>query len=46
VWGHESEIESNTLDAYVKLVRDKIDAPPRRRLIQTLRGFGYILRDE
>jgi DNA-binding response OmpR family regulator len=46
VWGHESEIESNTLDAYVKLVRDKIETPPRRRLIQTLRGFGYILRDE
>jgi DNA-binding response OmpR family regulator len=46
VWGHDAEIESNTLDAYVKLVRDKVDAPPNRRLIQTLRGFGYIVREE
>ena len=46
VWGQDAEIESNTLDAYVKLVRDKVDGPPHRRLIQTLRGFGYILREE
>ncbi len=46
VWGQETEIESNTLDTYVKLVRDKVDVPPHRRVIHTLRGFGYIVRDD
>jgi DNA-binding response OmpR family regulator len=46
VWGQDADIESNTVDAYVKLVRSKIDVPPHRRLIHTLRGFGYIVRDD
>ena len=46
VWGQDADIESNTVDAYVKLVRGKIDVPPHRRLIHTLRGFGYIVRDD
>ena len=45
VWGYESNIESNTLDAFIHLLRAKVDGPPRRRLIHTVRGIGYSLRE-
>jgi DNA-binding response OmpR family regulator len=44
VWGYESNIESNTLDAFIHLLRAKVDAPHRRKLIHTVRGIGYCLR--
>lgn len=46
VWSGEAEIESNTLDAFVRLLRAKVDAPGERRLVQTVRGVGYCLRPE
>jgi two-component system response regulator MprA len=46
VWGFEDDVESNTVDAYVKLLRDKIETGGRSRLIHTVRGYGYILREE
>lgn len=45
VWGYESSVESNTLDAFIHLLRAKVDSPPRRRLIHTVRGIGYSLRE-
>jgi DNA-binding response OmpR family regulator len=45
VWGYERSIESNTLDAFIHLLRSKVDSPPRRRLIHTVRGVGYSLRE-
>jgi DNA-binding response OmpR family regulator len=46
VWGFDREIEENTLDAFVRLLRSKVDANGRRKLIQTVRGVGYMLRVE
>jgi DNA-binding response OmpR family regulator len=46
VWGAGSDIESNTLDAFVRLLRAKIEAPGEARLLQTIRGIGYCLRAE
>jgi two-component system response regulator MprA len=46
VWGYDSSIESNTLDAFIHLLRSKVDAPAKRRLIHTVRGIGYCLRAE
>ena len=46
VWGFEEDIELNTVDAFIKLLRDKIDSGHDRKLIQTVRGYGYILREE
>jgi len=46
IWGHEREIEDNTLDAFVRLLRQKVDAGERPRLIHTVRGVGYVLREE
>ena len=41
VWGFDREIENNTLDAFVKKLRLKIDSDYKEKLIQTVRGFGY-----
>jgi DNA-binding response OmpR family regulator len=44
--GGRREVESNTLDAFVKAIRHKLDAGGRPRLIHTVRGVGYSLREE
>jgi DNA-binding response OmpR family regulator len=41
VWGFESEIEPNTLDAFVRLLRRKIDGASGVKLLRTMRGVGY-----
>jgi two-component system response regulator MprA len=46
VWGVDSSIEDNTLDAFVRLLRRKVDEGRRARLIHTVRGFGFVLREE
>ena len=43
VWGPGREVSENTLDAFVRLVRKKVDEGAEVRLIQTHRGFGYSL---
>jgi DNA-binding response OmpR family regulator len=46
LWGGDRDVESNTLDAFVKSLRQKVDAGRTPRLIQTIRGVGYSLRAE
>jgi len=46
VWGFEQDVEPNTVDAFIKSLRDKIDGGNARKLIHTLRGYGYILRED
>jgi DNA-binding response OmpR family regulator len=46
VWGYDSSIESNTLDAFIHLLRAKVDLKPHARLIHTVRGVGYSVRAE
>ncbi|HYR83905.1 MAG TPA: response regulator transcription factor [Terriglobia bacterium] len=46
VWGGDSDIESNTLDGFVRLIRAKIEAPGEAKLLRTIRGIGYSLRME
>ena len=41
VWGLGSEVSDNNLDAYIRLLRKKIDDPETETLIQTVRGIGY-----
>jgi DNA-binding response OmpR family regulator len=45
VWNMAPDATTNIVDVYVKYVRDKIDLPGEQKLIHTLRGFGYELRD-
>ncbi len=41
VWGLGSEVSDNNLEAYIRLLRKKIDDPAHETLIQTVRGIGY-----
>lgn len=43
VWGPGREVSENTLDAFVRLLRKKVDESSESKLIQTHRGFGYSL---
>jgi len=44
VWGFDQEVEENTLDAFVRLVRSKVDRDFKHKLIHTVRGVGYTIR--
>jgi DNA-binding response OmpR family regulator len=46
VWGFDRDIEENTLDAFMHLLRGKIDPPGQPKLIHTVRGVGYMIREE
>ena len=46
VWGYAFEGESNFVDVAIKELRKKLDAAGGARLIHTLRGFGYVLKEE
>jgi DNA-binding response OmpR family regulator len=41
IWGHGRDVTENTLDAFVRLLRKKVDQESDTKLIQTHRGFGY-----
>lgn len=46
VWGFDRDVEENTLDAFMRLLRNKVDRPGMARLIHTSRGVGYYIRLE
>jgi len=46
LWGFDSSVESNTLDVFIRLLRGKIDHPGEARLIHTVRGVGYSMREQ
>jgi DNA-binding response OmpR family regulator len=45
IWGFDTEVSDNALDALVKLVRKKIDRAGEPSLIQNVRGIGYKVRN-
>ena len=45
VWGIDREVESNTLDVFIFQLRGKIESSGGSRLIQTVRGYGYTVRE-
>jgi DNA-binding response OmpR family regulator len=46
VWGYEYSGDTNVVDVYIRYLRSKVDDEHDTRLIQTVRGVGYILREE
>lgn len=44
VWGYEYFGSDNILDVYIKYVRDKVDKLFDKKLIETIRGVGYVIR--
>ena len=45
VWGWDRDVENNTLDVFIWQLRSKIEAGGAPRLVQTIRGFGYAIRE-
>jgi two-component system, OmpR family, response regulator MprA len=45
VWGYDFGYSSNSLDVYIGYLRRKTEAGGKPRLLQTVRGVGYALRD-
>ncbi len=45
VWGYNFEGESNVIEVYVRYLRTKLEAAGLPRLIHTVRGVGYVLRE-
>ncbi|MWV44137.1 response regulator [Paenibacillus sp. HJL G12] len=46
IWGYDYSGESNVLEVYIAMLRQKTEEHGGRRLIQTIRGAGYILRGD
>ena len=46
VWGYDYMGETNVVDVYVRYLRSKIDNVYGRSVIQTVRGVGYVIRDD
>jgi DNA-binding response OmpR family regulator len=44
VWSESAEIESNTLDVFLRLLRAKVEPAGASKLIHTIRGVGYTLK--
>jgi two-component system, OmpR family, response regulator MprA len=45
VWGYDFGGESNVLDVYIRYLRQKLEMDGELRLIHTVRGVGYVLRE-
>ncbi len=47
VWGYDSEILTNTVEVFIKSIRDKLKKiTGNEKIIQTQRGFGYVIKDD
>jgi two-component system response regulator MprA len=46
IWGYDFSGESNILEVYIRYLRSKLEAAGAPRLIQTVRGVGYVLRED
>jgi two-component system response regulator MprA len=46
VWGYDFGPDSNSLEVYVSYLRRKLEAAGEPRLLHTVRGVGYVLREQ
>lgn len=46
VWGYDFGGESNVLDVYIRYLRQRLELEGESRLLHTVRGVGYVLREE
>lgn len=46
IWGYDADVDPNVLDVYIGYLRKKIEVPDLPRLIHTIRGVGFTMREE
>ena len=44
VWGYDSEVETNVVDVYIRYLRNKLKPYGKDKIIETVRGVGYVVR--
>ena len=44
IWGYDSEVETNVVDVYIRYLRNKLKPFNKDKLIETVRGVGYVIR--
>ena len=44
VWGYNSEVETNVVDVYIRYLRNKLKPFNKEKVIETVRGVGYVIR--
>ncbi len=45
IWGYDFSGDSNVIEVYIRYLRSKLEAHNRPRLLHTIRGVGYVLRE-
>jgi len=45
IWPNSFDIETRVVDVYISYLRKKVDKGFRKKLIHSVRGFGYVLKD-
>jgi two-component system, OmpR family, response regulator PrrA len=46
VWGYDFDVDTNVADVFISYLRRKLEREGLPRVIHTVRGIGYVLRDE
>ena len=46
VWGYDYYGDTNVIDVYIRYLRKKLDAGEPTTYIQTVRGIGYVLKEQ
>lgn len=46
IWGYDFSGETNAIDVYIRYLRSKIEEPFGEKFIHTVRGVGYVIKDE
>ena len=44
IWGFDFDVSSNMVDVYISYLRKKLDENEERKVIETIRGMGYVIR--
>lgn len=46
IWSSAPDVETRVVDVYIGYLRKKIDSDSKKNLIDSVRGFGYVIRDK
>ncbi|QYA47753.1 response regulator transcription factor [Nosocomiicoccus ampullae] len=44
IWGYDNEVETNVVDVYIRYLRNKLKPFKLEKIIETVRGVGYVIR--
>lgn len=46
IWSNSYDVETRVIDVYISYLRKKIDSGFKKKIIQSVRGFGYVVRED